>query len=147
MEHRVNLIIMCGIPASGKSTVAKLLNSNIVSTDSIRKELYGDESIQGNGREVFSLAYSRIRNYLSLGENVVFDATNIRKRDRKTVIDIGKEYNCDNIIICYCSTPLEIALERNANRERKVPVQVIKRMFNNFEEPSYAEGVNYICVF
>ena len=143
----MNLIIMCGIPASGKSTVAKLFNSNIVSTDSIREELYGDESIQGNGREVFSLAYSRIRNYLSLGENVVFDATNIRKKDRKKVIDIGKEYNCDNIIICYCSTPLEIVLERNANRERKVPVQVIKRMFTNFEEPSYAEGVNYICVF
>ena len=102
----MNLIIMCGIPASGKSTVAKLFNSNIVSTDSIREELYGDESIQGNGVEVFRLAYSRIRNYLSLGENVVFDATNIRKRDRKTVIDIGKEYNCDNIIICYCSTPL-----------------------------------------
>ena len=143
----MNLIIMCGIPASGKSTVAKYFNSNIVSTDSIRKELYGDEGTQGNGKDVFSLAYSRIRNYLSLGENVVFDATNIRKRDRKTVIDIGKEYNCDNIIICYCSTSLKIALKRNANRERKVPAPVIERMFNNFEKPSYAEGVNYICVF
>ena len=143
----MNLIIMCGIPASGKSTVAKLFNSNIVSTDSIRQELYGDEGIQGNGKDVFSLAYSRIRNYLSLGENVVFDATNIRKRDRKTVIDIGKEYNCDNIIICYCSTSLKIALKRNANRERKVPAPVIERMFNNFEKPSYSEGVNYICVF
>ena len=90
----MNLVIMCGIPASGKSTVAKLFNSNIVSTDSIRKELFGDESIQGNGVEVFSLAYSRIRNYLSLGENVVFDATNITIKSRAQIFQNLKEEEC-----------------------------------------------------
>ncbi len=142
----MNLIIMCGIPASGKSTIAKFFNGNIVSTDSIREELYGDENIQGNGKEVFSLAYSRIRNYLSLGENVIFDATNIRKKDRKIITDIGREYNCNNVI-CYCKTPIDTALERNSNRQRVVPESVIERMYKNFETPSYDEDVDYICYF
>ena len=44
------LYMMVGLPASGKSTYAKLLAEEvdgiIVSSDAIRKEWYGDENIQ-----------------------------------------------------------------------------------------------------
>ena len=46
-----------GLPASGKSTfadeIAKTENATIVSSDTIRKEWYGDENIQGNPTKIF----------------------------------------------------------------------------------------------
>ena len=57
-EQTKKLIILCGIPGSGKTTYAKKYienNANTIhlSSDAIRKELYGDESVQGNPGEVF----------------------------------------------------------------------------------------------
>lgn len=44
---------LIGVPSSGKSTFAQLLaqtgNYQIISTDAIRQQLYGDETIQGSG--------------------------------------------------------------------------------------------------
>ena len=59
------LIVMCGLPASGKSTYANWLAESgvfcAVCPDSIRGELYGDENIQGDGKQVFTIAYARIK--------------------------------------------------------------------------------------
>ena len=51
------LFMIIGLPASGKSTVAmdfaKMNNANIHSSDKIREEWYGDESIQGDNVKIF----------------------------------------------------------------------------------------------
>ena len=44
------------------------------------------------------------------------------------------------------ATPYEECLERNAWRERKVPEEVIKRMYFNFYIPQYYEGFNDIQI-
>ena len=71
------LYVMMGLPASGKSTFAKQLkdtlmsNTVIISSDSIRKEWYGSESIQGNPNKLFEEMRKRnrfteneVKNYL-----------------------------------------------------------------------------------
>lgn len=81
----MNTIILIGLPASGKSTYAeKIKNDNtvVLSSDSIRKEIYGNESIQGNPKEIFDTLYSRMRSALSENKDVIVDATNINIRDR-----------------------------------------------------------------
>jgi predicted kinase len=141
------LIVLGGLPASGKSTYAEMLvESGIfqrVCPDLIRKELYGDENIQGDGARVFKIAYHDIREYGCLSENVVFDATNINANRRKQLVKEMRGY-FDIIIFKWFSTPLNICKERNFKRERQVPYEVLKRMAENFQKPMRDEGWDYI---
>ena len=141
------LIVMCGLPASGKSTYAEWLEDSglfrRVCPDLIRKRLYGDESIQGDGKRVFETAYHDIKEYACLGENVVFDATNINANRRKEFVKEMRPY-FDTIICKWFSTPYTLCLTRNEERERKVPEDVITRMWENFQRPTMREGWDII---
>ena len=44
------------------------------------------------------------------------------------------------------ATPYEECIERNAKRERKVPEEVITRMYHNFYMPQYYEGFDEIQI-
>ena len=72
------LFLMIGLPASGKSTlaeqIAKSEDAEIVSSDNIRKELYGDENIQGDNNKVFRILQERIINGLKNNKNMIYDA-------------------------------------------------------------------------
>ena len=141
------LIVMCGLPASGKSTYSQWLEESgvfqRVCPDLIRKAFYGEENIQGDGKRVFETAYHDIKEYACLGENVVFDATNINRKRRKELVKEMRPYF--DVIICkWFATPLETCLYRNALRERQVPKEVIERMWNTFDKPSMSEGFDLV---
>ena len=141
------LIVMCGLPASGKSTYSEwLAESGVfkrVCPDLIRKEQYGDENIQGDGKKIFSIAYERIQMWGTFGDNVVFDATNINAKRRKELVDEMRPYF--DVIICkWFSTPLLTCKLRNAQRERQVPYEVLERMAENFQRPTLDEGFDLV---
>jgi predicted kinase len=141
------LIVCCGLPASGKSTYAELLaesgHFHRVCPDLIRKDLYGNESIQGDGKKVFEIAHESIKNYGEIKRNVVFDATNIDRRTRKNLVEQMRPYF--DVIICkWFSTPLELCLERNQARERQVPLKVIWDMSDRFRAPMIDEGFDFV---
>lgn len=141
--------LLCGAPASGKSTFAGNIakfNYHIVSSDAIRAELYGDESIQQDHAKVFSIARERIINHLKAGHNIVFDATNMKYKDRMaTMREVNKFSNVTKCCLIFAE-PIEILFERNFLRSRQVPEEVICRMIENFEMPTYAEGFDCIEV-
>ena len=141
------LIVLGGLPASGKSTYAEMLVESgqfcRVCPDLIRKELYGNESIQGNGREVFKIAFDAIQRLGKQNFNVVFDATNIDRNRRKELVEEMRLYF--DIIICkWFSTPLYICKIRNKERWRQVPEEVLETMDRRFVEPTMDEGWDYI---
>lgn len=137
-------IMLVGVAGSGKSQMAnnyheKYKNSIILSSDSIRKELYGDEEIQGNPKEVFKIMDARTEKYLKLGLTVIYDATNIDANRRK---DLLKRF--ENIVgsaICiYLNTSLELCIKRQNLRKRKVPELIIRRQYSHLQPPKYDEG-------
>lgn len=141
------LIVMCGLPGSGKSTYTKYITDSghfeCVSTDQIRKRLYGDENIQGNGKEVFDTAFLQLQTFGLAKKHCVFDATNITQKARRRVVQECRNYY--DLIVCkYIDTPLEVCLHRNSQRERVVPKEVILRMANQFTMPSREEGFDYV---
>lgn len=141
------LIVMCGLPASGKSTYSQWLEESDVfkrvCPDLIRKAFYGDENIQGDGKRVFETAYHDIKEYACLGENVVFDATNTTEKTRKELIKEMRPYF--DIIICkWFSTPFATCVARNEERERQVPFNVMKRMALYFQPPTLDEGFDLV---
>lgn len=146
--NRVKLILLCGIPGSGKTTYAKKYikeHGGIhLASDLIRKELYGDESTQGNPHEVFSLMQSRAIDALNNGQNVVYDATNITRKDRSGIIAL-----CPKFVQIECHiiwAPIEICIERDAARERTVGKQVIDKMIKRFQSPFFDEGIDEIKI-
>ena len=144
---RPKLIVLVGIPGSGKTTYAKNYikqNTNTIhlSSDSIRAELYGEESIQGDPAEVFSLMQKRAVEALHNGQNVLYDATNITRKDRSAIIGLCPKFA---EIECYIIwAPIETCIERDAARDRTVGKEVIDRMLKRFQAPYYDEGIDKI---
>ena len=145
----VKFIMMVGLPASGKSTIAEeieqeynLLGENIVllSSDKLRVELYGDINNQENNGQIFEEMNKRTKDYLRRGINVIYDATNISSKRRLNMlkhqlkgISYKKEcyYMVANWIDCICN---------DSFRDRQVGADVINKMKNNMQIPMYHEG-------
>ena len=141
--------MLCGLPGSGKSRLAQTLavpyDAVVLSSDELRKELFDDEGNTTDNVELFGELNKRVAKNLNDGKSVIYDATNTNyKRRRELLISIRK-FNCKKI--CYIvAAPYNLCLEQNAARERKVPPEVIKRMYMNFYIPQYYEGWDEINI-
>lgn len=148
-KKRPVLYMFVGLPASGKSyytrKLAKKTGASIHSSDDIRKELYGDERIQGDRNTVFNTLHSRIKEDLREGKSTIYDACNISYKRRMAFLQELNNISCKKVCI-FVATPFEKCLENNAKRERYVPTEVIENMFRHFDTPSYFEGWNEIKI-
>ena len=84
------LILMCGIPASGKSTIASTLveylkeqKSAIISMDAIREKWFGTRKCQDRGDEVYAQSVEDVLWAFEHFNIVIYDATNRAKKTRK----------------------------------------------------------------
>lgn len=139
MEQK--FIMLCGIPGVGKSTYIEGLEGEyvVLSSDSIREELYGCENEQGDAVEVFEILHKRLKEKLAEGKSVIYDATNISRKRRKHVLSLIAKTKCKKEIV-YINVDLETALERDSKRERKVGKHVIEKMYKGMHIPQYTEG-------
>lgn len=149
MNRKNTLIVLCGISGSGKSTFAKhILDNNpkiaIACPDLVREKLYGDASIQGNGNQVFQMAFDIVKISGKIKADCVFDATNTTKKARRRVIEEGQKYF--DFIICYYFAPdLTKSIGNQKKRERQVPHDVLVRQVQQWQTPTLDEGFDYVC--
>ena len=149
LKENPKLILLCGLPASGKTFYAKKINftienSIVFSSDNIRKELYRDERIQGNSDEVFRIMNCRVVEALNSGYTVIYDATNITRKDRATILSL-----CPKFVKIECHiiwTPIWRCINRDKQRDRIIGEKVIKRMVKRFQAPFYDEGIDVIKI-
>lgn len=133
-----NFYMTVGLPASGKSTYAHLLGCEVVSSDAIRLELFGDENDQNHNGEVFNELHRRIRSAINENKDVVYDATNLSRKRRKNFLKtLPKDVR--KICICMC-TDYNICLIQNSQRSRNVPEDVLFNMYKNISIPILTEG-------
>ena len=147
--NRPTLILLVGVPGSGKTTYAEKYieenpNTAHVSSDKIREELWGSEATQGDNNKVFSLMQSRTIEALNNGQSVVYDATNVTRKDRLYIITLCPKFAKIECHIIWA--PIETCIERDAARERTVGKEVIDRMLKRFQAPYYDEGIDEIVV-
>lgn len=139
--------MLVGIPGAGKSTWAKKnisANTYYFSSDEIRKELYGDENFQGDPAEVFSLMQRRTVESLKSGFNVIYDATNVSRKNRRGILhSLPKNIKKCCVIIW---APIEICIERDKVRARTVGEAIINKMLHRFEAPFFDEGFDDILI-
>ena len=142
-NNSIECFLLVGLPASGKSTFSKRLavskNALIISTDSIRKMLYKDESKQGDWKEIERVLHDSIFKSINKGQSVIVDATHTIKEHRKILIDLSNQINW---ICYYLKTDKQTCIKRNLERSRTVPKHVIESMANQLKltPPKREEG-------
>jgi predicted kinase len=140
------LILLVGIPASGKSTLARKLTQKgfeCINADTIRAELYGDELEQGDPQDVFSVFFERLEGMMKDEKDIVVDNTNLKAAHRKQILDRGHKFDYADIQLWILDVPLDVCLKRNALREKKVQEDVLANMFMTFNRsgrPRKEEG-------
>ena len=142
------LIMLIGLPASGKSTWAKnYVKENpgyvIHSSDELRKEMYGDDYDAADNGKVFDELHKRIINDLET-HSVIYDATNLVKKRRVGFLKQICKHVYKTCVI-FLKT-YEKCLEDNLKRESPVPEDVITGMRKTFAPPMYHEGFDEIRV-
>ena len=142
------IIMLIGVPASGKSTHAEKLaaeyNAAILSTDKIRAALYGDESIQGVWAEIQAVLYKDIKNAIRANKNIILDSTHYKKEFRAKII---KNFSkCSEFSAYFFNYPFNIVYDRNIKRPRKVPFKVLAAMYKELRTapPLLSEGFKSI---
>lgn len=114
-----------GLPGSGKTTFVRSLGGYHVSSDDLREEGFDDPWNEMGRRTI---------EHLKAGETVIYDATNLTRKKRRSILCEAKKYTYTVALVML--TPLSECLERNSQRGRKEPEEVILKYMSLFEYPT-----------
>lgn len=140
-------MIMIGLPGSGKSLLAqKLLRQHpdyhLISTDAIRAQLFGDAAIQGPWLAIWQQIRLQFQQAVASSTGAIYDATNAQRHHRRELIQLAREVGFNPIWGMWIQTPLEQCLQRNSDRSRQVPADIILKMHRQLEDapPHLSDG-------
>ncbi|MFH1237222.1 MAG: AAA family ATPase [Candidatus Aenigmatarchaeota archaeon] len=93
-NEKTKLILVCGLPGTGKTSVAEAIakktNARILSTDILRKELLSNPAYTEDEKTlVYSMLFNMAGMLLKDGRNVVLDGTFYKKELRDNVRELA----------------------------------------------------------
>lgn len=140
--NNTKVIILAGIPASGKSTWAKDFfkshRGTHLSSDHIRFIMERTTGEWTNAEVFETMRENLFHSIKEEREFVVYDATNInRKRRRGLYREIKQKYPDTHVEIKFFSISAYDAMGRNSLRDKKerVPHDVVWKMYKNYQVP------------
>jgi len=140
------VVLAIGMPGSGKTTWFRRKGVTPLSSDLLRNILFDDVEEQRYQGLVFSTLRSLLRARLiaKMPWNYV-DATNLSTHERRQWIKMAKSFGFE-VQAVFFDVPLEVCLARNAQRDRSVSEDVMRKMAEKLKPPVFEEGFDKITV-
>jgi predicted kinase len=143
---RKKLIVLVGLPGSGKSTWAAQQGVGVLSSDAVRALLTGDAQNQAANPLVFPTLHYLLGMRVKAGmEATILDATSLTPKERKAWVRAAEALGCD-VEAVFFETPLAVCKSRNVARSRVVPEDVMDRFSARLIPPSESEGFTKVTV-
>jgi predicted kinase len=128
------LVVMAGLPGSGKSTIAEIVGNRlgyaVLSVDPIESAILsaGIDSDQPTGLAAYLVAEAIADAALANGQSIIVDAVNAVDPARQQWLTLARKHGDTlRFVEVVCSDP-ELHRERLESRERNLP---------HFDEPSW----------
>lgn len=137
------VIIMVGLPASGKSTLAKELTVKIshlyskytiIDTDEIRTNLNGANFDPSQEQAVIQKKLDLIQKQIANNHALIVDDMHYYVSMRHEIYNLVRNQQ-GLFAAIYCDTPLEICLQWNLLRPNSIPEKVIRDVAKKFNVP------------
>lgn len=143
--EKLKIIMMKGLPGSGKSTFAKeILNQNKetykrINRDELRKMFDNDYNSVANEKFIRQMRDLLITSALEKGKNVIVDDTNISAKNFNRIKQLAEDFTKRTgkeieIEIKEMETSIEECITRDAKREKPVGESVIRTMNNQWQK-------------
>lgn len=134
--RNITIKILCGIPASGKSTWRKEFIKNnsgwvAVCRDDYRLMLSGAQILDPKGEKMVT---EMVNNAIALAirskYNVLVDQTNVNIKYLNQMVEFCEKLG--DVEFKIFDVPVKVAIERDKNRDATVGEEVINRMYKNY---------------
>lgn len=142
------LLMLRGLPASGKSTFAKALvqgdkahtaiygkNWKRVNKDDLRTMIDSGKWSKENEKQVLGIRDDIIGFYLARDNNVVVDDTNLAPKHEERLSHLARNLGAEFKVKDFTDVSVEECIKRDQNRSNYAGEKVIKGMYNSFLKP------------
>lgn len=143
------LIVLSGVPGSGKSyfsaTFKSLIKKHvyIISSDHLRASILGNQRDLSQDELIWKVFYSLVETYSIDKEGfVILDATQSKKTYRLDNLKPFKPLYDQIDLVCF-KLDKETVIEQNINRENPIPPQSLLKLIDEFEMPDDEERAFY----
>lgn len=133
----LNLIVLCGIPGSGKTTISRQLTQDY---NAVRHSF--DELNLAKRRDLFPY----IVQSLEANCNVVADAPHTDKKTRIELLRAISHIDCKRTLI-FMNTSFEECVRRNALRQNSLPFFILQSFYQTLQIPTQDEGWDEIILY
>ncbi len=139
------LVVLAGVPGSGKSyfskTIKKIKSSHVyvVSSDQLRKEIGGTQSNLENDELMWKIFIGLAKTYSQDKDGVVIlDATHISPELR---VDRNKELKplFDELVLVVWDIDKQVVCNQNLQREYPIPPEALEMFFCKFQKPTQVD--------
>jgi predicted kinase len=146
------LLIMCGYPFSGKSTLALLISETlelpVIAVDDLHVRHHnasdGEAITERDWLLAYKAAYRDTVRLLTEGESVIFDSVGYTRKDRDRLRRVANRQHAHPLVVWLDVSAADARrrLERNRiQRERaNVPVANFEQIVGRFEDPTADEA-------
>jgi predicted kinase len=150
VDVRPRLVLFCGIPGSGKTTVASVLaarlpRSVLIQTDKIRTMVATPKYTGAESKFVYSSLISVGSEALRAGYDTLLEGTFPREEFRRDAL-VALSPLAEKTLTVYLQCEPELAFGRNSGRQEVVPWERFFRIFTQFEEPASALKIDTTSV-